>query len=54
MASAFGRIPVGSNLLPDTSLDVIHYVVGPAVAYGRIPTENHRVKTIGGGELLDG
>jgi hypothetical protein len=54
MASAFDRIPVGSNLLPDTSLDVIHCVVDPAVAYGRIPTQNHRVKTLGGGELLDG
>jgi hypothetical protein len=54
MASAFDPIPVGINLLPDTSFDVIHCVVGPTVAYGRIPTQNHRVKTLGGGELLDG
>ncbi len=54
MASAFDRIPVGSNLLPNTSFDVIHCVLDPTVAYGRIPTQNHRVETLGGGEFLDG
>src|ERR1700722_194766 len=53
-ASAFDRTRVGSNSLPDPSLDVSHYVAGSTVAYGRIPSQNHRVETIGAGELFDG
>jgi hypothetical protein len=30
------------------------YIVGSTVAYGRIYSQNHRVETIGAGELLDG
>src|ERR1700682_1679684 len=54
MASAFDPIRVGSNSLSNPPLSVTHYVVGPTVAYGRIRTQNHRVETIGGGDLFDG
>src|SRR3979490_205689 len=54
MGSAFDRIRAGSNFPPDPALPVTHTWSNIPSRMVGFAAQNHRVETLGGGELLDG